>query len=366
MSKVKREKSTNRTVITPRIGVIRRLRVKKLLRKSVSLAILMVILLGAIPLVLNHSARASGDPNTLITITPPIQICSVVGKTFLETVSISTSEAVNSLQFVITYNSSLLDIGPVSQGTFFPQQFPPTQFVFENNPTAGTINISMSLVNPQTMTGNGTLATVIFEAIKDPQTLAYSPIRLDNISILNSAHQSIPYTNTGAMYFWKYVTPPPSQSTARVVDLYTQRSGIGQDVYGGEFAAGSVVILSALATYNNFSIQHLPVAFQVLDDQNQTVAILVDMTDENGVATVQFRIPSNIRSEGTWIAVASVDISCTIVVDITSFMVFLPSVIGGYTISTPKRADPTPIYVTILAALAATVAFGRRRPRRRK
>jgi hypothetical protein len=96
------------------------------------------------------------------------------------------------------------------------------------------------------------------------------------------------------------------------------------------------------------------------------VAILVDMTDENGVATVQFRIRNDTISEGTWIAIATVDISCTIVLDITNFKVFFPHVIGGYTVNTSKTTDPTPIYVTILAAFAATVAFGRHRPHRRK
>jgi len=276
----------------------------------------------------------------------------VVGDTFVETVSISTSEAVNSLQFTITYNSSLLDIVSVLQGTFFPQHSPPTQFIFEKNQAAGTVNISMSLVDPQTKTGNGTLANVSFNPIEDPQTLLFSPIRLDQISILNSAHQSIPYNNTVAVYFWKSVTPPPPpQSTARLVDLYTQRNGIGQNAYGGEFAAGSPVILSALATYNDFPIQHLPVAFQVLDCQNQTVAILIGMTDENGVATVQFRMRNDTSCEGTWIAIAAVDISCTIVLDITNFRVLFPHVIGGYTVNTSKTA---------------AVVFGRHRPHKKK
>jgi hypothetical protein len=168
------------------------------------------------------------------------------------------------------------------------------------------------------------------------------------------------------MYFWKFITPPIPPTSGRLADIYTQRGGTGQSTYGGEFGAGSLVILSTLATYNDFPVQHLPVAFQVQDTQNQTVAILIGMTDENGVATVNFRIHNDTKSEGKWTAVTTVDISCTIVLDYTYFIVYFPHVIGGYTVSVSKWLDPTPIYVTILATMATTVIFCRRTRSKKK
>ena len=327
-------------------------------------AVAMSVLTIMVVLVLSPRARAA-DPTAIITLTPPIHIAMAVGETFSEAVTIATAEDINSIVFTITYNTTLLDVVSVYQGTFFPQNFPPTTFTYDDNPANGTIHISAELLDPQTRTGNGTLANIRFNPILDPKTLVYSPIRIDHFELLNLGHQPLSCDTLGSMYFWKFITPPIPPSTGRLVDLYTQRGGTGQGTWGAEFAAGSLVILSAFASYNDFPVQHLPVAFQVQDSRNQTIAILVGMTDENGVATTQFRIRNDTNFEGTWIAVATVDISCTIVLDFTNFTVFFPHVIGGFTVSISSRLDPTPMYTTILAAMATTVVFCRRRRSRK-
>jgi hypothetical protein len=309
--------------------------------------------------------KAAGS-TTIIGVTPPIHIAATVGGTFSEAVIVSTTEGINSIDLTITYNSTLLEVFSVYQGTFFPASFPPTIFTYDDNPANGTIHISAELLDPQVQTGNGTLAEIRFNPILDPQTLVYSPIRIDHLEVLNSGHQPISCDTLGSMYFWKFITPPIPPTSGRLADIYTQRGGTGEGTWGGEFTAGSLVILSVLATYNDFPVQHLPVAFQVQDDQNQTVAILVGMTDENGVATTEFRIRNDTRTEGKWTAVATVDISCTIVLDYTYFTVFFPHVIGGYTVNVSNGLDPTPIYVTILAAMATTAICCRRRRRKEK
>jgi hypothetical protein len=166
------------------------------------------------------------------------------------------------------------------------------------------------------------------------------------------------------MVFWKYMPLPPPPSTPRLVDLYTQRGGIGPNAYGGDFAAGTMVFLSALATYNGYPVQNVPVAFQVLDSTNQTIAILVGMTDENGTAKTQFRIRPEQTAQGTWWAFASVDISCTTVWDTLNFTVFVTLPIGGYT-TTTKNPDPTPQYITTIITLAAAMTLTKRKLRRK-
>ncbi len=169
----------------------------------------------------------------------------------------------------------------------------------------------------------------------DPKSFAFTPIMLSQILILNAVHLPLTYDTLNAMCFWKYLPLPPPPATPRLVDVYTQRSGIGPNTYGGEFAAGTMVILSAQATYNGYPVQSVPVAFQVLDSKNQTIALLVGTTDENGTATTQFRIRSDQNVQGTWWAIASVDISCTIVWDTVNFTVFFLLPVGGYT-TTPR------------------------------
>jgi len=331
--------------------------------KTSALAVSMFVLVIAV-LILSPRTKAA-DSTTIVGVTPAIHIAEAVGETFTKTVTISTTENINSIDLTITYNATLLDVVSVFQGNFFPQMFPPTTFTYEDNQANGTIHINAQLLDPQTQTGNGTLADIRFNPIFDPQTLVFSPIKIDQREVLNSVHQPLSCDTLGSIYFWKFITPPIPPASARFADIYTQRGGTGEGIYGGEFAAGSVVILSTLATYNDFPVQHVPVAFQVLNPLNETVAILVSMTDENGIATTEFRTRPHTSSAGTWTAVATVDISCTIVLDFTYFTVSFP-VVGGYTVSTPNKLDPTPTYVTILATMATTVICCRRRRRKEK
>lgn len=333
-------------------------------RKKVS-ALALAILVGSIVVVMLSPTSHAAYPTTLISLTPPVHIATSVGETFSEIVSFSTSEQVHSVEFTITYNTSLLDVATLSQGSFFPQSFPPTTFTYNKNATAGTLKISISLLDPQTQTGNGTLANVIFVVIKDPKSIAFCPIHLEQVTILNFLHQPIDYNTQGAMYFWKYMQLPPPPPNPRRVDLYTQKNGTDLNVPGGEFAAGEAVILYANATYNNFPVQHVPVAFQVQNTYNETIAILFGMTDENGIATTQFRIRPDPSVEGVWMSIATVDLSCTTVWDILNFTVHFPYVVGGYTVTTLKTEKTLTPYFTTVAILAAVFTATKRKLRRK-
>jgi hypothetical protein len=330
--------------------------------RASALAVALSVLIIIVVLALSHETRAA-DPATLVALAPPLQIVANVGDTFTEIVTISTSDQVKSINLTISFNASLLNVVSVDQGSFFPQQ--PTRFTVVRNSTAGTIRISAELLNSQTQTGNGNLATVVFMTSTDPKSVAPSTIGLDQVLIMNAAHQPLTYDTMSALWFWKQVEPPPPPPPPRVIDVYTQRGGIGPNAYGGEFATGSMVILSAYATYNRYPVQHIAVAFQVLDAKNKTVALLVDMTDENGIATVEFRIRSDQSVEGTWWVVASGDIACNIVWDTVTFAVVFPHLVGGYTITPPKQPDFTAQYLTTMATLAVAFTMTKRRLRKK-
>jgi hypothetical protein len=156
-----------------------------------------------------------------------------------------------------------------------------------------------------------------------------------------------------------------SVDTGRVVDVYTQRGGIGANASSNDFAAGEEVILSARATYNDFPVQSVSIAFMAQNPLNETVALLVAKTDENGLAQTHFRIPYLPRSEGVWTVTASVDISCTVVFDIVTFRVILYQFVGGYTISlknTNNEGTPA-LYLFTLTIL--TLFFVMVRPSKR-
>ena len=327
-----------------------------------TLAFALLIISSAVGM-LSHETRAA-NPASLVALAPSVQFVASAGDTFTETVTISTSDQVNSINFTISFNASLLNVISVDQGSFFPQQNPPTSFTFVTNSTAGTIRISAELIDPQTQTGNGSLATLVFAASTDPKSDAPSTIGLDQVLVMNAAHQPLTYGTINALWFWKHVEPPPPPPPPRVIDVYTQRGGIGSNAYGGEFAAGELVILSAYATYNTFPVQSVSVAFQVLDARNETVALLVGTTDANGIATVEFRIRTDQNVEGTWWVVASGDISSTIVWDTVTFLVVSPHAVGGYTITLTRQPDFAAQYVTVIATLTVALTITKRRRRK--
>lgn len=145
--------------------------------------------------------------------------------------------------------------------------------------------------------------------------------------------------------------------TGRVVDLYTNRGGVGPNASGNEFAAGEEVILAARATYNDYPVQNVPVAFLVKNGLNETIALLVATTDENGMAYTRFRIPYLLSSEGVWTVMASVDIACTGVSDTVTFRVILHRFVGGYAISLNGRDSERISAMYLVSLTILTLSF---------
>jgi hypothetical protein len=111
------------------------------------------------------------------------------------------------------------------------------------------------------------------------------------------------------------------------IDLFTQKepySGKGPDMPSDAFGLEEVVILYALATYNEVPLQNLLVAFNVETPINTSFS-LSSRTNSNGIATVNFTVPQKCvnpsEAFGEWFALANVLIDGTVFQDTLIFKV---------------------------------------------
>jgi len=114
------------------------------------------------------------------------------------------------------------------------------------------------------------------------------------------------------------VLPPPMGAA---IDLYCQKTpwdGTGPDVESDAFAPQELVILYAKVTYNDDPVANKQVGFQVNASDGTAILYRVAETDESGIATVEFRIPSD-PVFGEWLAYAIVDVAGTTVADTMPF-----------------------------------------------
>jgi PKD repeat protein len=95
------------------------------------------------------------------------------------------------------------------------------------------------------------------------------------------------------------------------LDLYDQKGGRGRAQPGGQFAPGEVVILRALLTYDNESVEYKPVVFEVRDALGDAVLYRTAFTNASGIAEINFTISAEClpRIFGTWGALAVSSVS---------------------------------------------------------
>ncbi|MEM2676509.1 MAG: hypothetical protein QXJ77_01220 [Candidatus Bathyarchaeia archaeon] len=113
------------------------------------------------------------------------------------------------------------------------------------------------------------------------------------------------------------------------IDLYTNKTpydGRGLNQQSDAFQPQELVELYARVTYNEGVVAHCLVAFQVLDPLSETVAVGVNWTDNDGVASFNFRIPwpsedLEWKIFGYWKAVATVRIADKVLMDTLTFQV---------------------------------------------
>jgi hypothetical protein len=281
-------------------------------------------------------------------------VASATGEVFDAAVNVTNVGDMHSYRLRLTYDTALLDAIAVAPGGFFPEQ---AVFEFTINEPAGWVAVNASLPSFATaLWGDGALTCVRFRAVQpSPDNAEYSIIRLNQTEIYDTGLALIDHCSVSGIYFWQTIQPDPLQEE-RLVDLFTQKGGAGQDVSGGMFILNDLVHLTAYVTYNDWPQQNLLVTFQVIGPSGETVFLDIVETDEYGYATVSFRIPDLETSLGLWSVVASVDIACTIVWDSTELQV-VPELVGGTSLAVETYGAPGNPALYVATVIVITMAF---------
>jgi len=119
-----------------------------------------------------------------------------------------------------------------------------------------------------------------------------------------------------------------ANGTGGKIDLFTQKepySGKGPNMPSDAFGPGEEVQIYALATYDEYPVRDLLVAFQILGPPNPVENISfyrVASTDEMGVATISFRISHlNETIFGKWTVIGNTKIDDLTITDTIMFKV---------------------------------------------
>jgi hypothetical protein len=251
-----------------------------------------------------------------------------IGEFFNVAINISLVQDLRSLEFTLAYNSNILDAVQIIQGSFFPPP-PRSHFGFEENSILGSVKVDLSLATSEPpKNGSGTLATIRFKLIEEPDSCLCSAFALKQTMLLDSQSIPIAHDRTGSVVFWRSMGPDPPAAGA--LDEFTQKGGEGRGATGGTFVLHEMVYLISSILYANDPLVNKLVAFQVVNPLNETVFVQVVFSDENGCAIIMFRIPGIGSSLGTWSAFSVVEVDEKVVWDTLTFAVTLgPTAVGG-------------------------------------
>jgi len=310
-------------------------------------------------------------------LTPPQLVVSdatmgpgaVTGKTFNVTVTLkdlSDGWRLIGLQFRLKYPTTLIEPVTVYEGPFFPywasQQAGSlgTFWVsyFETNGGYGPhvlvgdmiLPNSTGMWHPPTASGTGVVATITFKVIHQPVATSITeppttaPLEIVDqlaIGLENYDTQNIVAVPLAAPQNGTYTIYPVLPG--RGIDVYggAVNSGYGQigngpyfafpEPYGGQgpdepmdlVEEQSQVYLNANVTYNLYPVQNKLVGFQINYPDGTLYANLFAFTDENGVATITFRMPWPSQNPeslfGVWHVYASVQLADVFINDTLDF-----------------------------------------------
>lgn len=292
--------------------------------------------------------------NPHIHVVPLIYIANETGELFNIDINISNVNNLQSVEFKLSYNASLLDAVQVVQGSFLPPP-PQSSVMFDINKSSGFVWVSISAGDSEPgRSGNGTLARITFNVTLGAKC-SFIILHLQDTSLYDDSMTEISHSSIDGLYFWKSLQPdPPIQGG--LLDLFTQKGGVGSGEPAGVFFEGEIVELYSNVTYNNWPEQQKLVAFQVIEPIGSTVLILFATTDQNGSANISFRIPRLPDSYGLWTAISIAEIAGETVWDIVQFQC-VPSLVGGFSesvnIPSSSRAHARTYYMILVVVIAS-------------
>lgn len=114
-----------------------------------------------------------------------------------------------------------------------------------------------------------------------------------------------------------------SLSGPLMLDLYTNRGGIGTNTTGGIFYPGDEIVLYANVTYNGDGVADVLVSYEIMNPVNQDLVLSTAIADSQGIAKINFTIPSTPIAElfGTWTAIATTSVAQMFASDRLTFQV---------------------------------------------
>ncbi len=129
------------------------------------------------------------------------------------------------------------------------------------------------------------------------------------------------YQETDSETHIVHVTERPTMAN---IDVYTERGGQFAEVRSDAYGPQELVTIYANVTYNDVAVVGKDVSFQIIDNQGNVIAYRTARTDDDGVATIEYRLPwldygSPEALFGNWTITAAVDISELVVEDICEF-----------------------------------------------
>jgi len=146
---------------------------------------------GIVPVQGNTPAAVPTAPSTAparITLTPPGATLQMGGQPYNMPVTVTNASQLSSLTMTITYNPAVLRATVVTEGTAMKADGSATTFVPKIDASTGRIDLAVTRPGDKVgATGNGLLASIVFEAIGAGQ----SQIALAGVG-MNAAGQQVP------------------------------------------------------------------------------------------------------------------------------------------------------------------------------
>lgn len=241
------------------------------------------------------------------------------------------------VEFLLFYNTTVLDVLEVQNGTFFDAfTVPPggTLFYSSVDEAAGKIRVIYTILDIPHMIppeGDGIVATIVFNATYQEMFPNFVWSDLDLQIDVENGMGSYFVNNLGD----ELPGDPEIDGyyqlngfvVGRVIDVYDQYpwpfGGQGPGAPSDMFWPQKPVELYTNVTYNEWPVQNKLVGYEVRGPDGQLIDILTGTTDAYGVAHVTYRIPWPCDDPeslfGVWTITASVDIACIVVNDTMQF-----------------------------------------------